>query len=483
MSMFWRGLVGYLPANIVQGVVGLLSVVVFTRVLTPAAYGAYAVAFSAASLAHTLIFTWIEAAMARFYAREAAAGRLPDHFAAVYRVFAGAALVFLVLAGLVAWLLPLGPELKGAVAAGMLCVPLRSLAKLAQEHRRSAGRVTPSALLDIGQSLGAFVIGSALALAGAGGAAPLIGAGLAAAACLAWVLPGEIALALKGHLEAARVREQFHYGLPVALSLVLSLALATTDRFILAAVLGPESVGVYHAGYSLSNRTLDILFIWLGAAGWPAAVMALERGGQSALMATVREQGALMVLICLPAAVGLALVAQPLAGLMVGQGLRDGAARVTPWIAASGFFAGVNTHYLNTAFTLSRRTRLLLVALAIPAAANIGLTLVLIPRFGLDGAMWATTASYAIGSFASLALGRGAIALPIPWAALMRCGAAAAVMAAAVRLVPAWGGAPELLAKAALGAVVYGLCAFLFDAAGVRSRRLEMVRALQGAPA
>jgi O-antigen/teichoic acid export membrane protein len=483
MSMFWRGLVGYLPANIVQGIVGLLSVVVFTRVLTPAAYGAYAVAFSAASLAHTLTFTWLEAAMARFYAREAAAGRLEDHFAAVYRTFAALAAGFIVVAGAIAWLLPLAPELKGAVAAGLICVPVRSLAKLAQEHRRAAGRVAPSAMLDIGQSLGAFVIGFGLALMGAGGAAPLIGAGLAAAACAATVLPGELGLARRGHFDPSRAKEHLHYGLPVALSLVLSLALATTDRFILAAVLGPESVGVYHAGYSLSNRTLDILFIWLGAAGWPAAVMALEKGGERALMDTVREQGSLMVLICLPAAVGLALVAQPLAGLMVGQGLREGAARVTPWIAASGFFAGINTHYLNTSFTLARRTRLLLVSLAIPAAVNVVLTLVLIPRYGLDGAMWATTASYVVGSLAALALGRGAIRLPIPWSALMRCGAAAAVMAAAVRMVPAYGNAVELIAKAALGAVVYGLCAYAFDAAGVRSRRLEMVRALQGAPA
>ena len=35
--MFWRGLVGYLPANLVQGIVGLLSIVVFTRLLSPAA--------------------------------------------------------------------------------------------------------------------------------------------------------------------------------------------------------------------------------------------------------------------------------------------------------------------------------------------------------------------------------------------------------------------------------------------------------------
>ena len=483
MRMFWRGLVGYLPANAVQGVVGLLSVVAFTRLLSPAAYGAYAVAFSATSLAHTLVFTWLEAAMARFYAREAAAERLEDHFATIYRILAVLAVVFVLAAGAISWLLPLEPGLKGAVAAGLLCTPLRCLAKLAQEHRRAAGRVRPSALLDIGQSAGAFAVGAGLAALGAGGAAPLLGAGIAAIACAVWVLPGEIGLARRGHFDRRLAAEQLHYGLPVALSLILSLALATTDRFMLAAFLGPASVGVYHAGYSLSNRTLDVLFIWLGAAGGPAAIMALERGGEAALKDTAREQASLMALICLPAAAGLALVAQPLAGLLVGEGLREGAARVTPWIAASGLFAGATTYYLHTAFTLARRTRLLLVAMTVPAAANLVLTWVLIPRFGLNGAMWATTASYAVGALASFALGQRVMPLPIPWGALARCGLATAVMAAAVQLVPAYGGAAELIAKAALGAIVYGICAYTLDAAGLRSRRLQMVRALQGAPA
>ena len=481
--MFWRGVIGYLPANVVQGVAGLLSIVAFTRLLSPEAYGAYALAFSASSLAHTITFTWLEAAMARFYAREDEAGRLGAHFGTIYRVFLVLGLGFPVLAGGVVWLLPLAASLKTAIAAGLVCIPVRSLAKLAQEHRRAAGRVGSSALLDMGQSGGAFLIGAGLAMLGAGGASPLLGAGAAAAACLVFVLPGELKAARPGHFEPRRAVDYAHYGLPVSLSLVLSLALATTDRFMLAAFLGPASVGVYHAGYSLSNRTLDVLFIWLGAAGGPAAVAALERGGRRALASTAREQSSLMVLICLPAAVGLALVARPLAELMVGEALRTGAARVTPWIAASGFFAGVTTYYLHTAFTLARRTKLLLLAMAVPALANLGLTFVLIPRFGLDGAMWATTASYLVGALASSGLGRQATPLPIPWTTLGRCGLAAAGMAIAVSLVPASGGLVELIAKAMTGAAAYAVLVFVLDGGGVRSRSARLVRSLQGAAA
>ena len=137
--MFWRGVVGYLPMNIVQGVVGLFSIVIFTRWLSPADYGVYALAFSAMSLAHTLVFAWMEAAMARFHAPEAQDGRLANLFTTLYRCWLGAALVFTAatVAILLAW--PGDSPVKIAVAAGLAAILARSLLKLNQERRRAAG--------------------------------------------------------------------------------------------------------------------------------------------------------------------------------------------------------------------------------------------------------------------------------------------------------------------------------------------------------
>jgi O-antigen/teichoic acid export membrane protein len=477
--MFWRGVLGYLPVNIVQGVVGLLTIVVFTRVLPPADYGVYALAFSAMSLVHTSLFVWLEAAMARFYAPEAEAGRLPGHFTTVYRTFAVLSVGFPIVAGLILWLWPMPTPLKIAVGAGLASILVRSLTKLAQERRRAAGDVRGAALLDIVMTAGGFAVGAGLALAGLGGASPLIGAGAAAAICLTWALPTELKQTHGGTFEPARLRMYASYGVPVSLSLILSLVVATTDRFLLAAYLNETSVGVYHAGYSLANRTLDVMFIWLGMAGGPAAIAAFERGGKEALHVTAREQSSLMIALALPAAVGLALVARPLADVMIGQALRDGAAHVTPWIAASAFLAGLTTYYFHTAFTLARRTRLLLVAMAVPAISNLIFNLVLIPRFGLRGAMWATFASYLLGALASWSLGRRALALPIPWIAVARATLAAAVMGLAVAALPSPGGWVELLLKAVVGATVYALAAFALDLCGARTHSRQLVQALQ----
>ncbi|MBS0294677.1 MAG: lipopolysaccharide biosynthesis protein [Proteobacteria bacterium] len=467
--MFFRGVWGYLPANIAQGLVGLLSITLFTRILTPDAYGLYALGFSVMTLGHTIVFTWLEAAMARFYAAEQTQGRLPDHFATLHRAFWIMGLVFLPLAGVALWLWPAGQGLKLAAGAGLAAIPGRCLIKLVQEHRRAAGDVAAASGLDIVQTLGGFGLGALFAWAGLGGAAPLVGAGAIALVCLPFVLPRELALGRGGRLQPDQLKAYAAYGLPLSASLILALALATTDRFLIAAFLDAKSVGAYHAAYSLANRTLDVMFIWLGAAGGPALVMALERGGRPALEKAAREQASTLLLITLPAAVGLALVARPLAELMVGEGLREDAAQVTPWIAVGAFFAGTCTYYLNQSFTLARRPSVLLASMAFPAVANVALNLILIPRFGVIGAAWATAASYAFGALASMTLGVRTGAMPIPWGTLGKCALASAAMAGSVLLIPAFGGVFELAAKAAAGAAVYGLIAWALDAAGVRT--------------
>jgi O-antigen/teichoic acid export membrane protein len=468
--MFWRGVVGYLPMNIVQGLVGLLSVVVFTRWLSPADYGLYALAFSAMTLAHTVIFTWMEAAMARFYAPESEGGDLSALFATLYRSWAGAAALFVAIGAGVLLLWPGAGPVKLAFLAGVGAILARSLAKLNQERRRAAGDVRGAALMDMVQTVGGFVVGAGLVVAGLGGAAPIAGLGAAAAVVLAFVLPAELKRGAGGGFDALKARAYVGYGLPVSASLILALTLATTDRFMLAGFVGESAVGVYQAGYTLSNRTLDVMFLWLGAAGGPALIMALERGGAEGLAKAAREQAGFMLALTLPASLGLALVARPLAEVMVGPALRVGAAQVTPWIAASALFLGLTNGYAHQAFTLGRRTGLMLAAMSVPALANLALCFWLIPRFGLAGAVWATTASYAIGLGASLVIGRRAQPLPLPLGALARTAAATALMGVVVAAMPRWGGIAELAAKACAGALVYAAAAYVLDLAGLRSR-------------
>jgi O-antigen/teichoic acid export membrane protein len=473
--MFWRGVWGYLPANIVQGVVGFLSIILFTRLLSPADFGRYALAFSVLTLAHVAVFTWLEAAMARFWASGRPGRDLAGHFASLYRAATWLSVAFIPLVGLVLWLWPADPLLKFALAAGLAGCPVRCFVKLAQERYRAAGEVSKAANLDMSVAVGGLLVGVAFALGGAGGAAPLLGLALAPLAALPFILPGELKQSRGGVFERDRVRGYAVYGYPIAASLALTVVLSSTDRFLLAAFMDEAAVGAYHASYSIANRTLDVLFLWLGSAGQPALVMALERGGLDHLKDAAREQLSTFLLIGLPAAAGVALVARPLAEVLIGEELRTAAASVTPWIALSALLFGLTAYYFGQAFTLGKKTKRLLVAMAIPAGLNVVLNLVLVPYFGLLGAAWATAASFAVGMLATMWIGRRVIALPVPWESLIRCGVATAVMALVVSRLPAIGGLPELMLDASMGGLVYAAAALTINAAGVRDVAMRLV--------
>ncbi len=482
--MFWRGVWGYLPANIVQGVVGFLAIILFTRLLSPEDFGRYALAFSVMTLAHVAVFSWLEAAMARFWAAQTP-GAAQGHFASLYRTAFVLGAGFLVVAGLAVWLLPIDPLFRLALTVGLAGAPARNMIKLAQERFRAEGEVAKSARLDMAVTAGGLAVGVGFALAGAGATAPLLGLGLAPLAALPFVLPGELKQARGGAFEAGRVRDYAMYGYPIAASLALTVVLSSTDRFVLDAYLGEAAVGAYHASYSIANRTLDVLFLWLGTAGQPALVMALERGGMDRLKVAAREQLSTFLLVGLPAAAGVALVARPLSEVLIGEELRTVAASVTPWIALSALLFGLTAYYFGQAFTLGKKTKWLLIAMAIPAGMNVILNLILVPRFGVMGAAWATAASFGFGMVATMLIGRRVVALPIPWESLARCGVATGIMALAVAQLPAFGGFGELVLDAGVGVIVYAAAALTLNAAGVRTVALGLLakRGYQGAMA
>ncbi|MCR6660713.1 MAG: lipopolysaccharide biosynthesis protein [Asticcacaulis sp.] len=483
--MFSKGLWGYLPANILQGLIGFATLMVFTRLLSPEDYGRYALTFGISSLAQTLCFTWIEAAMARFYPAESRSNpEAPELYGTVYRLFAVVTIVFALACALGLWLWPVSGDadqsLKMAMGLGLGCVVFRSLIKLVQEQRRSEGRVGAASMLDMIQTAGGFGLGILCATAGLGGASPVVGGGLIALMCLPFVAREDWGRALKGRFSAERARGYAHYGFPVSASLILTLALYTVDRFLIAHFLNEAEAGAYHAGFSLASRILDVLFIWFGAAGGPAMVHALEHGGITELKANARHQIRTMAFVLFPAVGGLIMVAPALGTLLIGEGLRADALSVTPLISLGALFSGLGTYYFLQAFTLARKTRLLVVAMAVPAVSNIVLNLTLIPLMGLMGAALASCLSFTLGLIAAWGLGLKTLALPVPVLDLGKTLASVAIMMAAVALVPDTGLAIiDLVLKGLAGVVVYGALAWALNLNDIREPALKVIGRLR----
>ncbi len=476
--MLGRHLLYYLPVNAAQAVVGFGSIYVLTRLLSPHDYGLYALALAATHFAHVPVFTWLESAAARFHARAQRRGRLADHFATLFAVWAVAAAGFTLVLALALWLLPLPAEIRtlsGFVGAALIA---RAAMKLFQESRRAAQDAARYGVLEtiyilagFGIGIG-FVLGTPLRAAG-----PFAGLLVAALVCVLVEAPVMLRRARGGRAQTLRAVSYARYGAPLSLSLVMSLIVSVSDRFMIAGFLGEAAAGVYAAGYALADRTLDILFVWVGMAAAPLAVSLFEREGGESARRALKTQAETMVLISMPAAVGLALVAGPLAAVMTGEAFRDQAAHLIPWVAAAGLLGGFTTYYLDQSFELTRKTHLIPLVLAAPAAANIVLNLALIPVWGVTGAVVATVCAYAAGAITTFIVGSRLFALPLPVGAIVRTAAACAVMAVAVLALPYFGSAwVALLIHAGAGAIAFAAAALLLDAGPSRAFALEALR-------
>jgi len=464
-----RHLAGYLPVNIASGIAAFGGVYVYTRLLGPEDYGRYALMFSVMTLVHLLSLTAAEAAAFRFAGEAEAKKTLPDHFRTTLSLTFRSLLIATFLVGGLALIFRQMPEYLRILPWIAVLVPINSLIQMALEAHRASERVGRYSLISTTNILGGFILGALIAWkSGFGASSPFIGMAIAGAFWMASETRWLLQQAKGGVTDSERRRTYLLFGAPIAAALVLDLILSAADRFLIAAFLGEASVGEYAAGYGVADKSVLLICAWAAMAAMPLVMAAYERGGADAAAEESRGLIRTLLLLGIPAATGLALVATPLSEALIGESVRAGARQIIPWIAFAGLLNGLIIHYYSEVFNLTHRTGELALLMLIPAIANIGLNVVLIPQFELLGAVAATLASYALGLVVLAFRGRRLIALPLPLADLVKVGIAAAAMWPIVWAIPDFGAWLELLVKSAAGGITYGLVAFVLDAGGAR---------------
>lgn len=472
-----RGLaLGYLPINLLQAVVAIVAVWVLTRILDPEQYGLYAMAFAGIQMANGLAFGWLHGGLLRFYAPAAKAGELETHLAtghAAYAMIAGT--IVLVCAVAIPAFAPSDgrPLLWGALAA----LTARGLMTMNLDLHRAACRPGRYSILDGVHVILALALGTGLALAGAGIAAEIMwGLALASCACALADMAATSKSWLRFRPSRGHLRRLAAYGLPLSLAGVLGLVVTMSDRLIIGWVLGAEAAGPYAVAFALAERPIGIVFGWLGMAFLPAAVATLEHDGHAAAQAVLRQGFESFLMVGLPTALGVAMVAEPLAAVLAGPAFREQVAEIIPWIAAASFFNGLMMHYAAHAFLLGKRTGALGPTIAAAAALSVALNFLLLPVLGVKGAAIAALIANALGLWLRLILARRVFAVTLPPGPILRSAAAAAVMAASVYAFGPGGTWTDLALAIAIGIVTYALAALALDLGGSRREILARFR-------
>jgi len=470
--MVWKQMMGYIPVNLANVLVSFGSILILTRLLDAAEYGRYALVMVVMQLSHTLIFTWMEAAMERFHARAVRQGNLKDHLFTLYRTAVVMCIGGLIVFMSVIYMAPIADDLKTILTFALASTASQTILRLGTEAHKAANRITRYSVTYSAQMIVSFTIGILLiVLTPLREAGPFAGLLIGNILVLCFDLPYMLKRMKGGSYRPDKTKSYMLYGLPICFSLVLEYALSTSDRFVIAALLGEGDVGRYSAGYGLANRSIDVLFVWIGLAVTPMLVRTLETAGQAECIEQLKHYGATLLLVTMPAAVGLGLVAQP-ASVLLGEPVREAGAQIIPWIVGAGVVNGMISYYIQRAFMLGGKTKMLPITMIAPMVLNLGLNFVLLPKYGLMGAVYATVISYAFGLILAFIVARRYFPLPVPAEAFLKTGFACALMAGAVLALPL----PESInpfieigIKGTVGASVYALVAFATNAADCRT--------------
>ncbi len=485
--MIGRSMLAYIPVNLATLVVSFGGIVILTRLLGSAEYGRYALAVITMMGLHMGFFTWLEAAMARFQARAERENDVATHVKTLYVYALRTAIPTLAFFLATLYVLPLDTQIKLLLTVALTSSCMQLFFNLGMEAHKAAHRIKRYSASYSTHQLMSFTVGIILILT-----TPLRELGPFVGICVAtiFVLLFDFPFMLKkmkgGSVEPAKAKAYFSYGMPISISLILTYALSSGDMYLITWLMenGESAAGEYSASYNLANRSLDILFIWIGMAVTPIAVTALEKEGLEKSTSVLKDYGSALLWIAMPAATGIALIAEP-AGFILGESVRAGAVKIMPWIAFAGVMNGMISYYAQRAFMLSGKTQMFVWTMVPPVILNIGLNLWLIPQYGLMGAVWSTVIAYALGLVLALLVGRRYFPIPIPVKAFVQISFACLVMAGVVISIPIANNIPdfvEILIKASVGVAVYGFLCFSTDTAGCRSIIKNLVGKYRGGP-
>ncbi|WP_296570360.1 oligosaccharide flippase family protein [Phreatobacter sp.] len=461
----------YMVAHGTSSALGFLSVILFTRLLTPAEYGIYVVALSVAGIISALLFTWVRLSVLRFESE----GEATDIRLTALLAYGASAATLPVALGVTVWALAV--PLDKALAAIALAAAL-GLFELGQEILRARLDSTSYMRATVVRAFAAIGISVALVQAGWGGF------GLVAGVACAYVI-GALAFSpaiWKGPrkpVDPVTFRAMLGFGVPMALSGGVFALHSALDRLLVAYLLGDAAAGVYGASADLVRQIILFPALSVGSAVVPLAIRALAEDGPAAADAHLTRSGELLLAVVMPAVIGLAIVAPHFAALVLGPEFRDTAAVLVPILVFAWLFQAVSQQFVQISFHLAKKPSLMVAHGTAILVVNVVAMTLLVPSFGLKGAAWSLVIAEASGVVAGYLLSRRAHPLPFTWRPVLKVVAAVLVMAVPTTLV-GWTGAhgdiATFAAAVVTGVLAYAAAAFAFDLAGVRTLVMQRIR-------
>lgn len=292
----------YILARGLPGLINFAALAIYTRLLTSEEFGRYSIVVAGAGLVHVVFFLWLMLVLGRF---------VPAHKENPEKVLEPVLAIFLTttcifsIFGVIGALVFIGNIWAPLILLSVILVAVQAWHEL--NLRLATAQLAPGRYgkLSGAKALMALGVGGALAAMNWGASAPIVGLIFGSLGSY-WIFRGHAWRGIRPRFpEYKNLRKFSDYGLPLTVTFALVWVTSSSDRLIIAAIVGEHAAGVYSVGYDLAQQSLGLLLSIVNTAALPLAINKLERSGIQAAAGQLKINGELIFVLAFAGAAGL----------------------------------------------------------------------------------------------------------------------------------------------------------------------------------
>ncbi len=189
-------------------------------------------------------------------------------------------------------------------------------------------------------------------------------------------------------------REMLHYSVPLIPTTMFWWVVSASDRYMVTWFCGDTATGLLSTAHKIPSLLTIVSAIFYQA--WQISAVSEAGQGKSTARFYSETYDYYVTLLFL-AGSGIMMLIQPITRILYAPSYYE-SWQFVPFLVVGEVFSSLVT-FLGSFYMVSKRNATLPVAICAGAIVNVGLNLVLIPRFGVLGASFATMVSYLV-SFA-----------------------------------------------------------------------------------
>lgn len=462
----------YLLAHGIPALTAFLTLAVYTRWISPEAYGIYSTLLIVANSVNIILFNWFYVALLRYWTdSDFKQTELISLLLLVLLMGSG-----LILLGAASYFAVTHDGLMALALAGLMI----SNAWYMAYQRINSASLQAEHYLKI--ELMRVVVTTLLAIS-----LVYLGYswyGILLATTLGFIVPlvfrhfWQIFCHYPTQLKPAKALSLLHYGLPLSLTFILLEIIHATDRVLLSWLVGFEAAGQYAVAFSLPFQLLILVGSAINAAFYPLILQILAQQGETAAKEKLADYFLILLGLLLPSYFGLLAVSHDFMPLLIGDAYLAESLRLLP---SMGILLVLNAIYLfhtSLAFQLAKQTYKPILVVGVAALLNIVLNLILIPIYQVEGAVMASLVAYVVCIIYGNFLGAKAFKLPVLWLELIKIIAAAGLMLMVLSYLTIGYGWVEGLIRILVGILVYSSAIYLLNVANIRYYLLNFFKSL-----